>query len=943
MRTNFIKAWLMPCLTMALLSMAFVGCGPQEEENAAPYITIAEEQIVLKADAKEAQGTVTVDANCAWVATSDSPTWLTIANRQGNGKGTITVKAKSNTETAAREAVLTVTAGDGTVKAEVTVRQLGTAASVELQGDIKDGKLAVSNEVGSQNGVTVVSNVAWTGVKAEADTWYSVEVGDAVNGRQAVTFTIVEANETLEERTAVYTMNYVDGDEQKSTTITLVQAACVPALTASVEAVNFATTEADDMTFTLVAAGPWTLTAPEWATVTPTEGKTGTFTIAVSVAANNAPAKKEGAIVITSTLSDKVVATLPATQAGNEPEVTAPAEVEASCAAGVVEIAISANYAWTAISNNTWATLETTEGNAGDAVLKVALTANTPTEDSKGAERTATIVVTSVHPEDNTLRDSKEIVIKQAEFDGYNLSEVETANCYITTQKNCTYKFDATVRGNGQSDQELNIDVVPVQIVDGVEAIEYWRDNEIEIISDIQLNAETGYISFKVNENAPNGNVVIALAEMDEFEPTIVNKVYWSWHIWVNSEDIEAKAMPITYPDFTVAPTVEVTMMDRNLGALIDGKGASLNETEYGNGGVQDSYGLHYEWGRKDPFPGCEESFSPYRDSEHTSYLSSTRIKLYRTVDGQPFEVTSMFQGNSLEGVYNEALNNGETPDEITTINYTIANPTVFVNGGGRGNVYADVTGVDSEGNPVTGGQNLPASWLYVPETLRNGSAYYNEWSWPTYLWGNSANGFTNYGVKTCYDPCPPGWRVPDANCFNFVIPSGWADPLYADKETGAVKKAINCVGDVFWSKAGELGASYVYTPVYAARDNQAYITGYSGGYEIYTGGYQTGETMFFPMSGQISYDSGNPCSDYSGWGSSASYALNSVNSFPQYVSRMEIYGPSGNFTESWGWENETKVHNFPGAKGANNSSFHQACGYSVRCIKDVAPEIDAE
>jgi hypothetical protein len=166
---------------------------------------------------------------------------------------------------------------------------------------------------------------------------------------------------------------------------------------------------------------------------------------------------------------------------------------------------------------------------------------------------------------------------------------------------------------------------------------------------------------------------------------------------------------------------------------------------------------------------------------------------------------------------------------------------------------------------------------------------------------------------------------------------------LYADKETGEVRKAINCAGDVFWSKAGDLGNSYVYTPVYAARDNQAYITGYSGGYEIYTGGYQSGETMFFPMSGQISYDSGNPCSDYSGWGSSASYALNSVNSYPQYVSRMEIYGPSGNFTESWNWENETKVHNFPGAKGANNSSFHQACGYSVRCMKDVAPEIEAE
>lgn len=926
---------------MALLSMAFVGCNNNTKEgDDTPYITIAEESIALAAE-KGAQGTVTIDANCGWVATSNQPKWLTVVPRQGNGKSVITIKtASENENTTAREAILTVTATDGSVKAEVTVTQMGTAASVVPSVE----KVTLKNAVGAQGGVTVTSNVAWTGVKAEADTWYSVEVGEAVNGRQAVTFTVEEANETLEARTAVYTLNYNDRGEDKSVELTLEQPACVPAFETSVEEVSFATTAADEMTFTLTAAGPWTLTAPEWATVTPTEGATGEYTIAVSVEANNEATKNQGEIVITSTLDSKVVKTLAAVQAGNEPEVTVPAEVEAGCAAGVVEIAITANYGWSAISNAAWAVVENGEGAAGTSTIKVNVTANTPEEESKGAERSTTIVVTCVHPDNSDARVTKEITIKQAEFDGYNLSEVETANCYITTQKNCTYKFNATVRGNGQSDEEMNIDVIPVEFVDGVQAIEYWRDNETEIISDIQLNTETGYISFKVNEGAPNGNVVIALATMDEFEPTLVTQVYWSWHIWVNSEDIEAKAMPITYPEFTTAPAIEVTMMDRNLGALINGRGASMAETAYGMGGVQDSYGLHYEWGRKDPFPGCEEAISPYRDSEYTSYLSSTRIKLYRTVDGQPLDVTSLFQGASLEGVYNEALNNGETPDEITTINYSIANPTVFINGGGRGNVYADVTGVNENGDPVTGGQNLPASWLYVPETLRNGDAYYNNWSWPTYLWGSSA--FLNYGVKTCYDPCPPGWRVPEANVFNFVIPKGWAETLYADSETGDVRKAINCVGDVFWSKAEEkeLGSKYLYTPVFKDQQNQAYINGYSAGYEIYTGGYQSGETMFFPMSGQISYDSGNPCSDYSGWGSSASYALNCQNSMKQYVSRMEIYAPSGNMTESWSWNNETKVHSFPGATGANASSFHQACGYSVRCIKDVAPEIeDAE
>ncbi|MBP3426070.1 MAG: BACON domain-containing protein [Rikenellaceae bacterium] len=935
-----MKAWLLPSLTMALLSMAFVGC-ENKEGGDAPSITVAEEQVVLEAT-KNAKATVNVTANCEWVATSDQTSWLTINPRMGNGTKQITLTAKENSETASRTANLTITDATGKVSTSVAVVQMGTAATVELQGDIKDGKLAIANEVGAQQGFTVTSNVKWEG--AQDGNWFKVETSES-NSRTAVTVTVTEANETLEVRTGTYSINFKDGNEDKSVVVTLEQAACVPALSASVEAVTFATTDKGEMTFTLTAAGPWTLTAPEWATVTPTEGKTGETTIAVSVAANDAPAKKQGEIVVKSSLKNDVVLTLPATQAGNEPEITAEDVVEASCAAGVVEFTFSANYGWTALANDSWIALDKSSGAAGNNTLKLTIGANTPDEESKGAEREGTIDIICTHPQDNSLTVKKTVTIKQAEFDGYDLSEVETANCYITTKTNCVYKFNAAVRGNGKSDQEMYIDVQPIDLeVDGMQAIELWRDNQTELISGIELNAETGYITFKVNEGVPNGNVVIALAELDEFDYTIVNKVYWSWHIWVNNEDIEAKAMPITYPEFTSGPTVAVTMMDRNLGALINGRGASLGEVTYGNGGVQDSYGMHYEWGRKDPFPGCNEAFSPYRDSEYTTYLGSTRYQLWRTVDGVATDVTSIFNGTSIEGVYNEAINNGETPDETTTINYAVANPTIYITGGGQGSVYADVTGVDDQGAEFTGARNLPSTWLFVPENLRNASGYYSDWSWPTYLWGNSNNGFTTYGQKTIYDPCPPGWRVPDAAAFNFIAPFWSSSPLRKD-ENGQIFKHLNVTGETTWSKANEgdnpLGASYVYEPIFEGRDNQAYNTEFKAGYEVYTGGYQTGETMFLPMSGQLSYDSGRPESDYSGWGSSASYATNAQNGYKQYISRLEIYAPSGNITESWNYDNETKVHSFPGAGGSPGSSFHQAAGYSVRCMKDVAPEIE--
>ena len=941
MRTNFIKAWLMPCLTMALLSMAFVGCNEQGTEDAAPKITIAEESIVLAKEANS-KAQIAFEANCDWVVSTDASQWISMNPRKGSKNGVVTVTAtRANTQVESREAFITITHTGGKAEAKVKVVQMGQGATVEISDE--DAVIEVGNEVGAQRGFTITSNVEWTAAKS--GDWFDVEEQES-GSRTAVIVTVTGYNETLEARTGTYTINYKDGEEDKSVVVTISQAACVPALSAEPEAVVFPTIEAATQTFTLTAAGPWTLTAPEWATVSATEGNSGEVELTVSVEKNTQPKELKGEIVVTSTLDEKVVLKVAVSQAGNEPKISAVEAVEIPCSAGEVALTFSTNYAWSATAMDTWIELSENEGNAGENTITIKYAANTPDAESKGAERSATIILTCTHPDDKTLSTTANVKVNQAEFDGYDLSEVESANCYITTQKGVAYKFDATVRGNGQADQEMYIDVQPISMdEDDMQAIELWRDNQAEIITDITLNKETGYISFKVKENAPNGNVVIALATLDEFDYTIVNKVFWSWHIWVNSEDIEAKAMPITYPEFTSGPTVPVTLMDRNLGALINGRNASLTETQYGMGGVQDSYGMHYEWGRKDPFPGCNEAFSPYRDAEMTTYLGSTRYQLWRTVDGVATDVTSIFNGTSMGSVYNEAVNNGETPDELTSINYAIANPTIYITGGNAGDAYADVTGVDENGEAFTGARNLPSTWFFVPETLRNGSGFYHEWSWPTYLWGNSNNGYTNYGQKTIYDPCPPGWRVPDHGTFNFFVPYWSSSPLRKDEESGQIYKHMNVKGEITWSLANDadrgFGAGYVYDPMFKEQTNQAYNPEFKAGFEVYTGGYQAGETMFFPMSGQLSYDSGRPESDYSGWGSSASYALNAQNSYKQYISRLEIYAPSGNITESWQWNYETKVHSFPGAAGSPNSSFHPACGFSVRCMKDVAPELE--
>lgn len=166
-----------------------------------------------------------------------------------------------------------------------------------------------------------------------------------------------------------------------------------------------------------------------------------------------------------------------------------------------------------------------------------------------------------------------------------DLSAAGTANCYIISHAG-TYKFKATVKGNGaafvsnKSDasakaNEENTTINP----DNVKII--WETlntsdavTQGAIISSVSL--ESGYVTFTTPDNFTPGNALIAV--------TRAGKVVWSWHIWAMESDPETDAQ--IYQSGAM-------MMDRNLGAL------NVNP-----GDVR-SYGLFYQWGRKDPFLGC--------------------------------------------------------------------------------------------------------------------------------------------------------------------------------------------------------------------------------------------------------------------------------------------------------------------------------------------------
>lgn len=138
-------------------------------------------------------------------------------------------------------------------------------------------------------------------------------------------------------------------------------------------------------------------------------------------------------------------------------------------------------------------------------------------------------------------------------------------------------------------------------------------------------------------------------------------------------------------------------MMNRNVGALSN-KAADKSLT----------YGMIFQWGRKDPFVSTND--------EESSTFASTF---------PPFVSTSI-----------------DKDDETGTVKYTVANPTVFIKS------------TNDEG------------WQYSTNKK---------------LWASS---------KTMYDPCPAGWKVPDASVW-----TGWPN-AYLD--SGPALKSKTYSGFVF-------------------------------------------------------------------------------------------------------------------------------------------------
>ncbi len=287
-----------------------------------------------------------------------------------------------------------------------------------------------------------------------------------------------------------------------------------------------------------------------------------------------------------------------------------------------------------------------------------------------------------------------------------------------------------------------------------------------------------------VTAKAP-GNAVIAAYDNEDYTQ---GNIIWSWHIWVTSEDPTNISNAITYYTYPWdesgiygygnsegrARVPGYGMMSCNLGALASEPTATTGE------GAVITYGMLYQWGRKDPFPALKGAATGSHGTSYTeygAYNENTTEWLwdndYNRITGMTDEADPTVLFHSVTAT--EILSNGYD------VPFSIQNPTVFMCGTylAAQHTQAYVAGNNTNDSYTTGRPNYPdelgGDWKVTHDERLWGADAVNADT--KYLAvgtdrdGDIAHLYDDYGEKSIFDPCPYGWRVsPPDQWLGFTI-----------------------------------------------------------------------------------------------------------------------------------------------------------------------------
>lgn len=298
-------------------------------------------------------------------------------------------------------------------------------------------------------------------------------------------------------------------------------------------------------------------------------------------------------------------------------------------------------------------------------------------------------------------------------------------------------------------------------------------------------------------------------------------EIIWSWHIWVTENDPANVGNAVVYYTYawnengiyTNTRTPGYAVMSCNLGALRDEP--ANDESDWLDLNTDGPYidgktfGMLYQWGRKDPFPPVITSAAYEQPATGTDGYTDAFTGSHYANDG------STVVGKTNNKDTNDLFHSHRNGDKDTkkAIKYAIEHPTVF----------------------MTYGNN----WLQTNDSKlwgaedRTGKKSYN-FELKTYQNGSTKDPVTtkvtlcdDYGDnKSIFDPCPSGWRVsPMEMWLNFT--NTGLNPQYNEE--------INCKMDNNVKNA------------YLKKSS----SGQCPGLFLYVQAWQSGPTLFFPTQGR--------------------------------------------------------------------------------------------
>ena len=268
------------------------------------------------------------------------------------------------------------------------------------------------------------------------------------------------------------------------------------------------------------------------------------------------------------------------------------------------------------------------------------------------------------------------------------------------------------------------------------------------------------FINVKITPNQ-SGNAIVTL-----HNGSIANPVYWSWHIWVTDSEVKTVRYVTAEPNTAAYNyinyvnddhVIDSEFMDRNLGALdvfpsvVNANSPSIQELSK----IKVSGGMQYQWGRKDPIP----SFINPDGSSYSIYLGNTNAA------GQT-SYTELNSGNYESRFvvpYNNYANNVLSTDKISdkvskVLTYSVKNPLVFM--------------IPSKQAPLH----------------KNMKAYTNGTDWLIDEANIASDRWGRADRKSPFDPCPEGWRVPDASHVDITPPRDFGRSPWGRKERDRTK-----------------------------------------------------------------------------------------------------------------------------------------------------------